>query len=82
MGEWGKRSKGDLKFLCLEYDGRANLEANETDPWERDHSYNTGNINAMGNNEGGNWGRIIHGIQGILIIEYSRKRRPNGGKLP
>ena len=48
MGEQGKGSMGDSNFLCLEYDDRDDLEANETDSWYRDHSYNTKNITANG----------------------------------
>ena len=46
MGEQGQGSTGDSKFLCLEYDDRADLEANETDSWERDHSCYTRNVTA------------------------------------
>ena len=38
----------DSNFLCLEYEDRAELAANETDSWDRDHSCNTGNITADG----------------------------------
>ena len=38
----------DSKFLCSEYDGRADQEANETDSREWDHSCNTGNVVADG----------------------------------
>ena len=48
MGEQGQGSTGDSNFLCSEYGGRANLEANETDSWERGHSCNTRNITADG----------------------------------
>ena len=48
MGEYGQGSTRDSKFLRLEYDGRADLEANEIDSRERDHSYNTGKITANG----------------------------------
>ena len=48
MGEQGKGSIGDSNFLHSKYDGRDDLEANETDSWERDHSYNIGKITANG----------------------------------
>ena len=48
MGEWGKGSTENLNFLSLEYDVRADLEANEIDSWERDHSCNTRNVTANG----------------------------------
>ena len=48
MGKHGKGSEGDSNFLCSKYDGKANLETNEIDSWERDHSYNTGNVTADG----------------------------------
>ena len=54
MGEHGKGIIGESYFLCLEYDDRDDLEANEIDSWVRDHSCNTGKITAMGNTEGGN----------------------------
>ena len=38
----------DSNFLCLEYDGRVDQEANETNSWERDHSCNTGNVTTDG----------------------------------
>ena len=78
----GKGSVVDLKFLCLEYDGRTDQEANETDSWERDHSCNTGNFNAdkkyLG--EVDNFG--IDGIQGRHIAKYSEQRWPKVGMLP
>ena len=37
---------GDSNFLCLEYNGRADQEANETDSREWDHSCNTENVTA------------------------------------
>ena len=43
-GEYG----GLKKFLCLEYDERANLEANETDSWDRGHRCNIEKITANG----------------------------------
>ena len=48
MGEQGKGEYGGLKLLCSEYDGRADLVANETDSWERDHNCNTGNVTTDG----------------------------------
>ena len=44
----GRGSVVDSKFLCSEYDGRADQVANETDSWERDHSCNTRNVTANG----------------------------------
>ena len=52
MGEHGQGSMGDSKFLCSEYDDRADLAANEIDSWERDHSCNTGNVTANGKYRG------------------------------
>ena len=48
MGEQGQGSTGDSNFLCLEYGDRADLAANETDSWDRDHSCNTRKIIANG----------------------------------
>ena len=50
MGGWnrGRGSVVDSNFLCSEYDGRADQEANETDSKEWDHSCNTRNIVADG----------------------------------
>ena len=53
-GEEGKeldRGRGSVvesNFLCSEYDDWVEQEANETDPWERDHSCNTGNVTTNG----------------------------------
>ena len=44
----GRGSVVDSNFLCLEYDGRADQEANKNDSWEWDHSCNTGNVTAGG----------------------------------
>ena len=44
---------GDLNFLCSEYDGRADLAANETASWERDHSCYTRNVTVDGKYLGG-----------------------------
>ena len=44
----GRGSVVDSNFLCLEYDDRDDMVANETDSWERDHNYNTGKITANG----------------------------------
>ena len=52
----------DSKFLCLEYESSAELKKNDTDSWEGDRSFNTGNITTMGKIEGGNWTSDIHGI--------------------
>ena len=49
--EWGNKGQGstrDSNFLCLEYDDRDELEENELDSWERDHSYNTRNVTVDG----------------------------------
>ena len=54
MGEWWKGSMGDSNFLCSEHDGRDDLEANEIDSWDRDHSCNTRKITTMGNTGGSN----------------------------
>ena len=42
----GRGSVVDSNFLCLEYDGWVDQVANETDSWERDHSYNTKDVTA------------------------------------
>ena len=41
-------STGDSNSLCSKYDGRADLEKNGTESWERDHSYNTRKITTNG----------------------------------
>ena len=46
-----KRDKGGVgasKFLCSEYEGRADQAANETASREWDHSCNTGNVTVDG----------------------------------
>ena len=35
MGDHGHGSTGDSNFLCSKYDGRVDMEENETDSWER-----------------------------------------------
>ena len=78
----GRGSVVDLKFLCSEYDGRANQVINEADSWERDHSYNTRNVTADGKYLGEVDTFDIDGIQGRHITEYSEQRRPKVGMLP
>ena len=47
-GTWeGNHGRLKIPFFS-DYDGRDDLATNETDSWERDHSYNTGNVNADG----------------------------------
>ena len=70
-GEQGQGSTRDSNFLCSEYDGRADQEANETDSWERDHSCNTGDVTIDGKYLGKVDTFGIVGIQGIHIVEYS-----------
>ena len=48
MGVHGKGSTLDSNFPFSRYDDRYDLVANETDSWERDHSYNTGKITTNG----------------------------------
>ena len=60
----------ELNFLCLEYDGRVDQAANETDSWEWDHRCNTGNVNADGKYLGEVDTFDIDGIQGRHITEY------------
>ena len=57
----------DSNFLCSEYDGRADLAANETDSREGDHSYYIGNVTADGGYLGEVYTFGIHGIQGRVI---------------
>ena len=64
----------DSNFLFLEHDGRADQEANETNSWEWDHSYNTGNVTADGKYLGEVEPFDIDGIQGGHIVEYSEQR--------
>ena len=47
-GEQGHGSTGDSNFLCSEYGDRDELEANETESWDMDHSYNTSNVTTDG----------------------------------
>ena len=61
----------DSKFLCSEYDGREDQEANETDSWERGHSCNTRNVTADGKYLEEVYTFHINGIQGRHIVEYS-----------
>ena len=70
----GRGSVVDSKFLCSEYDGRANQEANETDSWEWDHSYNIENVTAYGRclEEVNTFD--IDRIQGRHIAKYSEQR--------
>ena len=46
--ELGKGITRDSNFLCSEYHDRADQEANETNSWERDHSYNTRDVTIDG----------------------------------
>ena len=60
MGKQGHGITRDSKFICSEYDDRADLEANETDSRERDHNCNTGNLTVDGKYlEGGNFKLLI-----------------------
>ena len=70
----GRGSVVDSKFLCSEYDGRADQAANETDSWEWDHSCNTGNFTADGKYLEGVDTFDINGIQERNVAEYSKKR--------
>ena len=70
----GRGSVVDSKFLCLEYDGRVDQEANETDSWEMDHSCNTGNAATDGKYLGEVEIFYIDGIQGRHIAYYSEQR--------
>ena len=72
----------DSKFLCSEYDDRADQAANETDSWEWDHSCNTGDVVADGKYLEEVDSFEIDGIQGRHIVEYSEQRRPNVGMIP
>ena len=64
----------DSNFLCSEYDGRVDQAANETDSWERDHSYNTRNVTVDGKYLVEVDTFVIDGIQGRHIAEYSEQR--------
>ena len=55
MREREKESMGDSKFLCSNYDDRVDLEANETNSWERDHRCKNRKINAWRYIGGGSW---------------------------
>ena len=70
----GRGSVVDSNFLCLEYDGREDQEANETDSWEWDHSCNTGNVTADGKYLGEVDTFGTDGIQGRHIAEYFEQR--------
>ena len=48
MGEQGHGSAGESNFLYSEYDDRADLEANDANSWEGNHSCNTRKITANG----------------------------------
>ena len=65
---------GDSNFLCSEYDGRVDQAANETNSWEWDHSYNTGNVTTDGRCLEEVDTFEIDGIQGRHIAEYSEQR--------
>ena len=75
-GGWnrGIRSVVDSNYLCSEYDSRVYQSTNETDSWERDHSYNTGDVTVDGKYLGEEDTCGIDGIQGRHIVEYSEKR--------
>ena len=68
----GRGSVVDSKFLCSEYDGRADQETNETDSWEWDHSCNTGNVTTDGKYLAEVDTFDIDGIQGRHVVEYSK----------
>ena len=70
----GRGSVVDSKFLCSEYDDRADQATNKTDSWEWDHSYNTKNVTADGKYLGEVDTFDIDGIQGRHIAEYSEQR--------
>ena len=78
----GRGSVIDSNFLCSEYDGRVDQEANETNSWEWDHSYNTGDVTANGKYLEEVDAFDIDGIQGRHNAEYSEKRKTKGGMLP
>ena len=73
---------GDSNFLCSEYNGRVDQEANEIDSREWDHSCNTRNVAADGKYLEEVDTFDTDGIQGRYITEYSEQRRPNVGMLP
>ena len=64
----------DSNFLCSEYDGRVDKEANETDSWEWDHSCNTRDVTVDGKYFEEVDTFDIDGIQGRQIAEYSEQR--------
>ena len=78
----GRGSVVDSNFLYLEYDGRVDQEANETESWEWDHSCNTRNVTADGKYLGEVETFDIGGIQGGHITLYSEQRQPKVGMLP
>ena len=48
MGNRG-RGSGEIQTSFIQSnDGRDNLVANETDSWDMDHSYDTGNVTEYG----------------------------------
>ena len=72
---------GESDFLFSKYDDMVELTANETDSWERDHKYNTGNVTADGKYMEEVDTFDINGIQGRHIAEYSEQRKPKVGML-
>ena len=64
---------GDSNFLCSEYDGRVDQEANETDSREWDNSCNTENVTADGKYLEQVDTFDIDGILGRHITEYFEK---------
>ena len=72
--EQGQGITGDSNFLCSEYDGRAYQAANETDSWERDHSYNTGNVTADGKYLEKEILLVLMGSKEDTFAEYSEQR--------
>ena len=70
----GRGSVVDSKFLCSEYDGKVDQEANETNSREWDHSCNTKNATANGKCLEEVDTFEIDGIQGRHIAEYSEQR--------
>ena len=78
-GEQGQGSTGDSNFLCLEYNGRDDLAANETDSWERDHSCKSGKMTAMGT-LGELTGLVIsRGSKGDSLLSTLNKGNPLRG---
>ena len=78
----GRGSVVDSNFLCSEYDSRVDQVANETNSWERDHSYNIGYVTIDGKYLGEVDTCSIDGIQGRHIIDYSEQRKPKVEMLP